>query len=393
MSVSKNIFLLLLLSTLICVPGFAQKDRQSLESQKRKLLQKIQETERILSQTATQRKSSVGRLRALNKQIQTRTSLIKAINGEVKLLDDNIAEDQAITEAMQQDLEQLKKEYATMVYAAYKAGKGINELTFLFSSNTFNQLLMRMKYIKYYSQARKKQGEQILMVQEDLQKQIIEMQNQRNKKQALLNEELFENRKLENLRGEQRTLVNKLSQEESRIKKQLENQRKAERELTKRISEIIAAETRAAALASVDMTQLTKAFVEERGKLPWPVDEGFISSKFGIHRHPTLRRITVKNEGVDIQTPKDAKVKAVFPGKVNSIISIPGMGNTVILQHGEYFTVYSKLKTVIIKKGDQVQVNQELGQVLTDNENVSEVKFRIHDKKGSINPESWLKAK
>ena len=351
MSASKNILSFILLFTLTGTISFAQQNRQTLEDQKRELLQKIKETELILSQTATQRRSSIGRLRALNKQIQTRSSLIKAINGEVKLLDDGITEDQIIINAMQKDLEELKEEYAAMIYTTYKAGKGMNELTFLFSSSTFSQLLMRMKYIKYYSQARKKQGEQILLVQEDLKEQVAEMQNQKNQKQVLLNEELFENRKLENLRGEQRTLVNQLTQEESRIKKQLDDQRKAERELTKRINEIIAAETRAA-LASADMTQLTKAFVEEKGKLRWPVDEGFVSSKFGVHRHPTLRRITVKNEGIDIQTSKNAMVKAVFPGKVNSIISIPGMGNTVIIQHGEYFTVYSKLKTVIIQKGE-----------------------------------------
>ena len=167
-------------------------------------------------------------------------------------------------------------------------------------------------------------------------------------------------------------------------------QQTSEKELSDRIDAIIEAERLAALASSVDMTDINKAFEGEKGQLPWPVEEGFVSSKYGKHRHPTLKTVMLTNKGIDIQTTKDASVKSVFPGKISAIMSIPGQGNTVLIQHGEYFTAYSKLKAVVVKKGQQVQANQVLGQVLTDNNDVSEVKFKVFDQKNTVNPESWL---
>lgn len=371
----------------------AQNQRASLEKQKAEILKKIQENEKILSQTAAQRNTSLGRLKALNNQISSRSSLIKAINSEVGLLDDEISEDQSIINAMEEDLKALKAEYAKMIYATQKSSSGFNQLTFLFASSTFNQLFMRMKYIKQYGESRQKQVRQIEIVQQNLNDQIAEIEEQKADKQALLNDELTENQKLQGLQVEQRRLITQLEQEENRIRKELEKQRESERELTNKIEEVIEAERRAAAAANIDMSALTSAFEKERGKLPWPVDGGFVSSKYGLHSHPTLKRVEINNKGIDIQTSSDAFVKAVFPGKIIAIQSIQGQGITVIIQHGDYYTSYSKLKAVTVKKGQQIQVGQALGQVLTNSENVSEMKFRINAANGTVNPETWLQSK
>ena len=393
MIVSKSAYWLVVFFLLLGTTVSAQNERAKLESQKNQLQKKIQETERILSQTSNKKQSSIGRLRALNNQIQTRSSLIKAIKSEVTLLDDDIEENQAIIQAMEDDLTRLKEEYAEMVYTAYKSSRGRNELTFLFASSSFNQLYMRMKYIKQYSVARKKQGEQIMIVQSNIKDQITEIEAQKVSKQSLLDEELSENQKLENLQGEQKKLVTQLARQETKIKQDLAAQRKSERELTTRIEDIIEAERRAALASSVDMSNLNEAFEKERGKLPWPVESGFVSSKFGVHRHPTLKRITQNNPGINIQTQSNAAVRAIFPGKVMGILSVEGIGNSVIVQHGTYFTVYSRLKSVAVKNGDEVTASQLLGRVLTDSQNVSELKFRIHDQKGSVNPELWLQSR
>ncbi len=393
MNVSKSTYFLTLILLLLGTTVSAQNEREKLESQKSKLQAKIKETERILSQTSNKRQSSIGRLKALNNQIQSRTSLISAIRNEVSLLDDDIDENQSIIDAMENDLNNLRAEYAEMLYTTYKTSRGYDELTFLFASSSFNELFMRMKYIRQYTETRKKQGEQIQIVQGNLKDQISEIEEQKTSKQSLLDEELTENKKLENLQGEQKALVSRLTRQEASIKKQLQQQRKSEKELTNRIEAIIEAERRAAVLASVDMSSLNEAFEKERGKLPWPVSNGFVSSKFGVHRHPTLKRVTQNNPGIDIQTSVDAEVRSVFPGKVLGIVSIEGMGNSIIIQHGNYFSVYSRLKSVNVRKGDEVQSAQVLGKVLTDSQNVSELKFRIHDQKGSMNPELWLAQK
>ncbi len=388
-----RITVLLVLLILVFDVSKAQTERQRLEKEKQEIQDRILETQKILSQTSSEKNNSLGRLRALNNQIKSRVSLVNAIKGEVTLLDEEIAEDQSIIDAMENDLNALVDEYGQMIYATQKTSSGFNQLTFLFASGTFNQLFMRMKYIKQYGEARKKQVEQIQIVQQSLNEQIIEVETQKSSKQRLLNEELSENRKLSNLQSEQRSLVTKLEQQENNIRQDLARQRASEQELSDRINAIIEAERLAALASAVDMSDINAAFEGEKGRLPWPVDQGFVSSKYGKHRHPTLRTVMLTNKGIDIQTTKNASVKSVFPGKVSAIMSIPGQGNTVLIQHGEYFTAYSKLKAVVVKKGEQVQAQQILGQVLTDNNDVSEVKFKVFDQKTTVNPETWLERK
>jgi murein DD-endopeptidase MepM/ murein hydrolase activator NlpD len=394
---SLNRFLLTSFTLLLLSSFFAhgQNPRKSLEAQKLEILKKIQETEKILSQTSSKKASSIGRLRALNQQIQTRTSLIGAIKGEVNLLDSEMGENQSIIDAMGNDLLALKAEYAEMIYTTQKTSKGFNELTFLFASSTFNQLFMRMKYIQQYSEARKNQGKQILIVQLSLGEQIAEIETQRNSKRSLLTEELTESEKLENLVGQQKQLVTQLTQDEKRIKQELDRQKKAEKELTGKIEAIIEAERKAALLSSVDLTELTSAFEKEKGKLPWPVEQGFVSSKYGEHKHPTIKTVTINNPGIDIQTNENATVKVVFAGKISRVLSPPGWGNSIVIQHGEFFTIYTGLRSVVVKRGDIVTQGQTLGQVLTDKDNISVLKFRVTPPKSisTVNPELWLQRK
>lgn len=393
MSVINKTVLAIILMLLAIGSSVAQTERQRLEKQKQDIQNRIQQTQKILSQTAEKKTNSLGQLRALNNQIRSRSSLLNAIKGEVNFLDQEISEDQSIIDAMEGDLTALKNEYSQMVYASQKTSSGFNKLTFIFASSTFNQLFMRMKYMQQYSEARKKQGEQIKQVQHSLNDQILEIETQKVDKQSLLTEELNENQKLTTLQSQQRSLVNKLEQQENKIRQDLAKQRASEKELDDRIDAIIEAARLAALASSIDMSDINKAFKGQKGKLPWPVSEGFISSKYGKSRHPTLKSVTLTNKGVDIQTTKGAKVKSVFPGKVSAIMSIPGQGNTVLIQHGEYFTAYSKLKAVVVKKGQQVDAQQILGQVLTDSNEISEVKFKVFDQKANVNPEGWLQRK
>ena len=381
------------LGLFISIGVVAQTDRASLEAQKKAILEKIQQNQVILDQTEEKRISSLGRLKALNNQISSRSRLIGAINNEVELLNQRIEEDQEFIAQLSADLEAMKSEYAKMVYTTQKTAAGFNELTFLFAANTFNELFMRFKYMEQYGKMRKKQAVQIELVQESLNEQIAEIEEQKNDKESLLTDELQESTELQNLRARQRSLVKQLEQEESRIRAELKKQLASEKELTNMIDAIIEAERRAASLTSADMSEITTSFEQAKGRLRWPVEEGFISSKYGKHKHPTLQRVMMNNKGIDIQTPKDAFVKAVFSGKVAGVQSIQGQGITVLIQHGEFFTAYSKLKAVVVKKGDTVVEGQRLGQVLTGADNVSEVKFRINNQAATVNPEYWLQSK
>ncbi len=144
-----------------------------------------------------------------------------------------------------------------------------------------------------------------------------------------------------------------------------------------------------------ETAKLSSSFEGNKNKLPWPVDNGFVSGKFGKHAHPVLKNIIVENQGVDIQTEKAANVRAVFDGKVSTVAFVPGMNTVVIVQHGDYFTLYARLKNINanIKKGYTVKAKELIGEVFTDNNDNTEVHFEVWKNFDKLNPEKWLFAK
>lgn len=390
---------------LLCMSQQTDGDRKRLEREKKENLQKIKEAQRILGETSSQRESTLGQLNAINEQIEARESLIQSINQEIDILSVQIDEISSVIVALEEDLINLKKEYAYMVYAASKNTNSYDRLMFVFSANTFNQLFMRIKYMQQYSQARKNQVEQIQKVRETLvsQKEVIE--SKRLEQKVLLDQQTIASQDLIALKTKQRAVVRELSAREAELKKEVEGRRKEIGKLESVIADLIKKEMRKerqAARTTEPEAVLTKAtetlsssFAENKNRLGWPVATGFISQKFGPNPHPVMKNIMVPNDGIDIQTNRDAEVKAIFDGVVKMIASLPGPGNNkaVIVQHGEYFTVYSRLKQVAVKQGQTLQANDSVGLVYTDGNGVSSLQFQIWHNQEKLNPETWLQRK
>ena len=382
-------------------PGQAQKSKSQLEKEKKENLKRISEAQSILSETQTEKKATLGQLTALNQQIKVRGDLIKAINDEISLLNGEISDLSIVTDALQSDLENLKEEYAEMVYNAYKANQGNDRITFLFSSETFNQLFRRLKYLEQYADARQTQVEQIEIVRDALNEQKGELVVKKSEQDKLLKSKIKENEDLIDLQKKQRTLVQKLGQREKELMKELAERKEAIKKLDNLIAEIVRKEIEesnkgkeADVIAlSVEGAKLSSMFEETKNKLPWPVETGFVSERFGRHPHPVLKNIMVENQGVDIQTQKEAQVRSVFEGKVATTAFVPGMNSVVIIQHGDYYTLYAKLKTVDVKKGQIVQANQSIGSVFTDTEGISELQFQVWKNNVKLDPEKWLTSK
>jgi len=377
--------------------AFAQKTKSQLEKEKRENLSKIAEAEKILSDTESEKKATIGQLRALNQQISAREGLISSLSQEIGLLDGEIGDLNIIVSALQNDLKKLKEEYAAMIYSSYKANHGFSQLTFLFSANTFNQLFMRLKYLEQYSDARTVQAQQIEEVSKELDGQRNEVQIKRAEQQTLLDQQLAEARKLNKLKSKQSGLVQELTKKEKELKKELAERKQALDRLDKLIAEIVRKEIeRSKTLSSkalADEEELSTTFEQMKNKLSWPVESGFVSSKFGKQPHPVLKGITVDNRGVEIQTGKDAHVKSVHQGKVITVAFAPGMNNVVMVQHGEYFTLYARLKEVHVKKGSIVGKDDLIGTVYTDNSGVTEVHFEVWKNFAKLDPEKWLSPK
>jgi septal ring factor EnvC (AmiA/AmiB activator) len=372
--------------------GHAQKTKTQLQKERQQSLQKIKEVEKIKNETSAKKKNSIGELNALSQRITEQEKLIYSIKEEIRLLDSDITENNDIIDALKSDLKKLKQEYAAMLYAAQRTNNNVTRLSFLFSAKSFEQLLMRLKYIEQYGESRKIQAKQILNVQEELSGQVREIQNKRTQKSSLLNEGLAQSNRLSSLKKEKDGMVRSLEKEEKQLERDLEETKKALAILDKKINEIILEEIarEAKEAKSKEAIALSSSFEDNRLKFPWPVS-GFISQKFGRQDHPVLKGIVTQNDGVNIQTSQEEKVKSIFEGEVRSVAAMPTLGNTVIINHGEYYTVYSGLKEVYVKRGQKVRTNQEIGVVLSNTEGISELRFQIRKQFQALDPQLWLR--
>lgn len=395
--------LCLLLLVALAVPVVAQKPKTKAQLQKEKQqnLEKIKEAEKILSQTSDKKKNTLGELSALKQRISAQENLIGSIKNEISYLDNDIAENNEFIGALEDDLKKLKKEYAAMLYAAQKANNSATRLTFLFSAESFQQLVMRMQYMKQYSERRKQQAAAITAVQEELSGQVKIIESKRNEKNVLLGEEVSQNTKLNSLKEQQNKLVKHLEKQEKSLKQDIEDIKKALVELDKKINEIIKEEMERAAREAkanaksknnTSYIALSASFEDNRNKFSWPAD-GFISLGFGRQNHPALKHVVIDNDGINIQTAQNEKVRSIFGGEVKMVAFLPSIGNTVIVAHGEYFTVYSGLKDVYVKKGQKITTAQEIGLLQVNSEGVSELRFQIRKNTTPLNPTLWLRPK
>lgn len=370
------------------------KTKAQLQKEKQENLQKIKEVEKILDETTQQKKNTLGELNALNQRIRVQENLIGSIKSEMDLLDREIATNNGIILALEEDLRKLREEYSAMLFAAQKANNSATRLTFLFSAESFDQLMMRLRYMRQYSEMRKIQVSAIKSVQSELSGQIKQIESKREEKNVLLNQELAENNNLNSLKQKQNTLVRNLAKQERTLRKDLEETKKALAVLDKKINEIIREEMERVARESKEKSSvnvaLSSSFEDNKSKFPWPAS-GFISQRFGKQNHPVLKGIVIQNDGVNIQTKENEKVKSIFEGEVRYIAVIPPFGNSIIISHGDYFTVYAGLKEVYVKKGQRVSTNQEIGQVLSNAEGISELRFQIRKNTTALDPQLWLR--
>lgn len=388
-------FIALLLFLFTFSQSYSQS-RSSLEKRKAANQRRIAEATKILQQTQNKKKSSLGQYRALINQINERQKLINTIQTEVDFLNEEINENEQLIRALEEDLSNLKKEYTAMLYAAQKNKGAIQKIMFLFSAGDFNQFRRRLQYLEQYAEARKAQAREIEKVREYIDEQNRNLILSRNQKEALLNEQKEETRKLESLRKQQQQLLTQLGKKEKELREELKKRKADAAKLEKLIKSLVEKEVKRSAsktgriALTPEAAQLAATFEKNKRKLPWPVRAGFISERFGENNHPVLKGVKVKNDGVDIQSQEGEDVRAVFEGTVLTVAIIPGNNSAVMVKHGNYITVYAGIRNVSVKKGDKVMTKDVIGQVATDSNGVSKMQFQIWRDFEKLNPEDWL---
>ena len=410
-----SVFIFFLLA--ICsFNSFSQSsEKEVLQDKKAKIQKEIKLTNTLLQKAKKEKNQSVTTLNTLNKQIQSRQEIIQALDLEVKMasiqianLKQQIQETQQSIVTQQELLDTLKSEYALMIRHAYFNRNAYDRLAFVFSSQSYNQAFKRLRYLQEYSQFRQKQVEEIKLAEQKLNDELLALKRQKvlltvakNEKTQSLESSQIEVGILDSEQSSQKTLLSKLRKKEKKLKKELQSKQRLAKELDKQIRKIIEEEIRLAkakASKESDVLALTPEeqeladnFTSNKGKLPWPVERGVIIERFGVQAHPVLRGIETFNNGVKITTEEGALIRAVFEGTVSRIIDIPGAGKAVILSHGDYFSVYSNLLEVFVKRGQSVLLKEKIGTVLTKT-NTKESITELQIWKGSekMDPSSWL---
>ncbi len=406
---------IILLFLLCASPAISQtkSNKKDLEKKKEQLLKEIDETNRLLKLNAKNKTATKSQLEALAKKLVARQQLINTINSQLGELSGAITQTSHQITDLEQRMAVLKNEYAAMIKYAYKNQNSYQRMMFVFSSADFNQAFKRIKYLEEYSLYRTKQGEEIQKTQESLGVKITELENQKKEKTQLKQGEEVQKKNLAEEKAQQEVFMKNLTVQESTLRKQLAAKQAQKKKLESAIEtaikkEIEAAKKKAAAAGKKNVTKenaiamtltpeaqkLSTNFSNNRGALPWPVEQGSISEYFGEHAHPSLKGVTVKNDGVDITTVIDGNVRAIFQGEVTAVISLPGSGSAIIVRHGEYLTVYSNLESVAVKKGDNVTTKQKIGNAAKDNvSGKGLVNLQIWKGFTKLNPQQWLAQK
>lgn len=370
-----------------------------LQQEKEKTQQEIEYTTRLLEETQKSEKASLSKLQLLNKQISRRSSLISTISNEIAIYNECVVNSELSIEMLQNDLQQLKDEYAEMIRQAYKNKNTYNELLFVLSAESFNQAYRRLLYFRQYTEYRQNQAKLIESISLVLNDNIKKLEERKRAKQQLINQTRAEQQQMASEKEQQNNELQELGRQRKKLQQTLRQQRKIEEQLEHEIQEIIAEEARKNAAKGGSGLALTPEqkligdrFEQNKQRLPWPVERGLIVERFGVHQHPVLNNVQVRNNGINIATEIGAKVRAVFNGEVSRVFGITGGNTAVIIRHGAYLSVYSNLREVVVKKGDKVKTKQAIGTVFTDynDNNKTILKFQIWHESQKMNPEDWI---
>jgi len=367
--------------------------RTEIEEQRKKNLEEIAYVDNLLTSTSKEKSASINALKILGNKLSLRESVIRGMGSEIELLNERIDLNRMAIEMMEDDLLSMRREYSAAIVNSYKSKKTNPEIVFILSAKDFNQGYKRVKYLQQVSKIRRNESEIISELIEEIAESKTRLESDLMRISDLQHREVLQKSLLQGEQARKQRMVKSLSTKEVQLKKDLEEKKKIANRLEKELARVIEAERKKSAVTALTPEQklIGDNFMDNRGRLPWPVERGIITSHFGTHQHPILKYVTEKNDGIDITSSVKTKARSVFKGEVTAISAIEGANMTVIIKHGKYLSVYHNLVNVKVKKGDFIETKQEIGDVFSDpkENNSCTLKFMIFEQK-FLDPELWI---
>ncbi|MCC8359586.1 murein hydrolase activator EnvC family protein [Salinimicrobium sediminilitoris] len=388
---------------LLSLHGFAQENkREELEQRRLELQQEIKRINSLRTSNLQKQKSILTEVEDLDQQIRTTENLIRVTNQQANLLTREINTNQNKIGELRKELEQLKEDYSKMISRSYKSKSQQSRIMFLLSSENFLQAYKRLQYMKQYANYRHQQGEEIKIRTGELQELNQSLAEQKKAKDKLIAENRQTRAQLDKSRKQQQGLIAEVRKKEGQFASQLRKKQQEinaiDREIERIIEEAIAANNKAEGSTSRSVFKLTpeaKAlaadFEKNKGQLPWPVRTGTVVLRFGTQPHPIVKTATMNSNGVRIATDPNTKARAVFGGTVSEIIAVKGSSLMVMVRHGDYITIYNHLESVDVRKGQQVALGQDLGDIaINKTDGRTTLYFVMYKNNQKLNPEEWI---
>ena len=392
--------LLLILAALFCALNLAAQNQSldALRDEIRRAEEEIRATNELLAKTKKDKQVPQNQLKLIQNRIRNRKQIIANLEKQTQVINGDIGTKNDTVHAMQNELTQLRKEYADMVYAAYKNYKLNNFLVFLFASKDFNDATRRISYMRRYNRMRQQKAEQIKSVADSLHVQIGELENRKAELTKVRDTRTQEVSSLGKDEKQYQSSLSEINTKSGKLSSEIRKKQSQINKLQQRIQAIIAEEARKnratpkSAAQEEYIANLSGRFDQNKGLLPYPVRGGVIVDRYGVHPHATQKGLMVNNKGVNIASGSGAEVRAVFEGDITQIVFVQGLNNTVIIRHGNYLTTYSNLASVNVKTGDKVTLNQVIGRLSnSDDSDDCVLHFEIWKETENLNPEQWLR--
>lgn len=433
----KNVISIVLL---LCMAqqAYAQQDQNQLKREQQKLEKRISNTKKLLNKVKNNSQASLNEIRLIENQIKSREALVNLFDNQVRSAEMKIVQKKMEIKRLRAKLTQLKQQYRKMFLYAYKHRGNYNKVMYLLAASDYNEALRRNRYLKKVAAVQQKQAALIKQHQQLIFKEINQIDSEKLIKQQALEEKKQERQLIENDKSKKEKSYQKFKKEEQALIAQLKEDERKKIQLKKQIDAAIRADiakeqareaAREAEIAktttksppksqgtttttsspkattpsvapkvvatpiSTEGAAIGKSFETNRGRLPWPVDNGSVTERFGRNYHPTLSGVEWNNNGIDITCNRGSKVRAVFEGEVTTVFSVPGAGKVVIIKHGAYRTVYGNLSETFVGVGSKVSTKQAIGTLLNDG-GVSVCHFEVHQVVGAspvtLNPSLWI---
>ncbi len=374
---------------------YSQSSRE-LEKRKLDIIEKLNNSKRLLDQTAKSRSVSLNQLNLIQTNIELRNEIVENITSELSFIKGDIETNHYDIRKIEGNIMLIKKEYEKLILAASRNLYTDYSLMYIFSSSDFNQAYQRFRYARFIIEYRRNLVSKLLVEQKMLEFKNVELSDIRMRNENLLIERKRELADLDLDRKRNLSMIKTLQSKEIELKRQIHDSERIQSELEKAIRKMIEDEAERdrkankSGVLTPEQKLISNDFNKNKGLLPWPSEKGVLTGKFGEQNHPILKGIKITSNGVDINTVPGAHVRAVFKGEVTKVIAILGANYTVIIKHGDYRTVYQNLVDVQVKAGDTIKTKDIIGSVYTDQDNVSKLHFELWKDKTTQNPEHWL---